>query len=173
MDSDDFKDRIDIDHTGIAGHFQGGPAVFNAVTNQEHGPLYKAVYAAFAISSYHTAILDEEWGGGWSCDVSYIHVPVFLTAGTGLFDAGTCESKDIIPTEENGLAQGICPLWSLEEKYDRLPDDIFKLIARRKDTDHGDMLHHCDGYMTAWFVYLLQENDEAGEAFTEIQTNTL
>ena len=32
-----FYHKIDLDNIGIGGHSQGGPAVFNMVTNQEHG----------------------------------------------------------------------------------------------------------------------------------------
>jgi len=171
----EFYGKIDTNHIGIAGHSQGGVAVYNAVTNQKHGDMYTAVYATSATSSYHTPILDEEWGGGWSYDVSGITAPTFMTAGTGAFDAGTCDSKDQIPTDENGLAQGICPLWSLEENFDTLPNNIAKVIARRTGKDHGDMLHACDGYMTAWFMYWLRNDEEAGKAFfgdkAEIFTN--
>lgn len=171
----EFYKKIDTNHIGIAGHSQGGVAVYNAVTNQEHGSVYTAIYAASATSSYHTPILDEEWGGGWTYDVSGITVPTFMTAGTGLMDAGNCDSKDQIPTDDNGLAQGICPLWSLEENFDTLPDNTTKVIARRVGKDHGDMLHACDGYMTAWFMYWLQGDAKAGKAFlgeeAEIQSN--
>lgn len=47
-----FYHKIDLDNIGIAGHSQGGPAVFNMVTNQEHGSMVKALYAASATSSY-------------------------------------------------------------------------------------------------------------------------
>ena len=48
-------------------------------------------------------------------------------------------------------------------------------MAREKNRDHGDMLRYADGYMTAWFLYYLQDNEEAGTAFfgenAEILTN--
>ena len=36
-----FYHKIDLDNIGIAGHSQGGPAVFNMVTNQEHGSMLR------------------------------------------------------------------------------------------------------------------------------------
>jgi len=90
-----------------------------------------------------------------------------MTAGTGYFDAGNAESKDIIPKDGDGIAQGICPLWSLEENFAALPEDTEKVIARKKNTDHGDSYLQFDGYMTAWFAYLLKNDNKAGEVFTE------
>lgn len=60
---------------------------------------------------------------------------------------------------------GIAPLWSLQENYNALPDDIMKIYARRVNTDHGNMLANADGYMTAWFMYHLQGDEEAGSIF--------
>lgn len=167
-----FYQKIDLDHIGIAGHSQGGPAVFNMVNNQEHGYMVKALYAASATSSYHTQIYDD----GWEYDISKINIPVFLSAGTGNWDAGSATSKEQVNDDKNGIAQGICPLWSLEENYNLLPSLTDKVIARKTNTDHGDSYKQFDGYMTAWFMYYLQDNKEAGEAFSingELATNDL
>ena len=50
-------------------------------------------------------------------------------------------------------------------KYNNISDSVSKIIARRKDTDHGDMLPYADGYMTAWFMYWLKADNEAGNVF--------
>lgn len=168
-----FYHKIDLDNIGIGGHSQGGPAVFNMVTNQEHGNMIKTLYAVSATSSYHTAI----YGDGWEYDVSKVNIPTLLTAGTGTWDAGTAANKDQVNNDKNGIAQGICPLWSLQENYDMLPDTIQKVIVRRKNVDHGDSYLQFDGYMTAWFMYWLQNDTEAGKAFwgenAEINSNSL
>ena len=156
-----FYHKLDLDHVGIGGHSQGGPAVFNMVTNQEHGDMVKVVYAVSATSSYHTGIYQD----GWEYDISKVNVPTLLTAGTGTFDAGSATSKDQVNDDSKGIAQGICPLWSLEENFTLLPDDIQKVIARKTGVDHGDSHLQCDGYMTAWFMYWLQDDAEAGNAF--------
>ena len=168
----DFYSKIDLDNIGIGGHSQGGPAVFNMVTNQDHGNMIKTVYAVSATSSYHTA----EMGDGWEYDISKVNIPTFLTAGTGNWDAGTADSKEQKNDEKNNIVQGICPLWSLKENYDLLPNSVDKIIARKKDVNHGDSYLKCDGYMTAWFSYYLQNNQEALKAFTktgELTQNTL
>lgn len=168
-----FFQKIDLDNIGIGGHSQGGPAVFNMVTNQEHGDMIKTLYAASATSSYHTAI----YGDGWEYDISKVNIPVFLAAGTGAWDAGTATDKSQVNDDKNGIAQGICPLWSLQENYNLLPETIDKVIARKKNVDHGDSHLQFDGYMTAWFMWHLQGDQNAAKAFVgdtaEILTNPL
>ncbi len=48
---------------------------------------------------------------------------------------------------------------------------------RRTNTSYGEMLYSADGYVTAWFMYYLQNDIEAGEAFigsnTEIFNNSM
>ena len=156
-----FCHKIDLDNIGIGGHSQGGPAVFNMVTNQEHGDMIKTLYAASATSSYHTAI----YGDGWEYDISKVNIPMLLTAGTGTWDAGSATSKDQVNDDKKGIAQGICPLWSLEENYALLPETVDKVIVRKKNVDHGDSYLQFDGYMIAWFMYWLQNDTEAGKAF--------
>lgn len=63
------------------------------------------------------------------------------------------------------LQTGIAPLLSLKENYERLPDNVVKLYARRANTDQGDMLANADGYMTAWFMSHLKGDEEAGKVF--------
>ena len=40
-----------------------------------------------------------------------------------------------------------------------------KAMALRTDTDHGSMLYSGDGYVTAWLMYWLRGDEEAGAAF--------
>ena len=76
----------------------------------------------------------------------------------------------------DGKNSGICPLVELKEKYSNISDSVSKIIARRVDTDHGDMLPYADEYMTAWFMYYLQADEDAGQVFlgnnAEILNNT-
>lgn len=165
----DFYGKIDVDNIGVGGHSQGGVGAINAVTNQQNGGYYKAMYTASATSSFWGQ--EDKLGTEWSYDVSKINIPYFMVAGTGAFDAGT--AKDITATE----GQGICPLWSMIENYTGIPNTVTKVMARRVNTDHGDMLFSPDGYMTAWFMWLLQRDTEAAKAFigdnAEIMSNSL
>ena len=64
----------------------------------------------------------------------------------------------------------------LQENYSLLPETVDKVIARKKNVDHGDSYKQFDGYMTAWFVYHLQGDTEAGKAFAiggELSANSL
>ncbi|MCI8514152.1 MAG: alpha/beta hydrolase [Lachnospiraceae bacterium] len=153
----DFCGRIDTDRIGIAGHSQGGVGAIHAVTAQENGDLYRAVFAASTTSPLFADV--NVLGAEWSYDMSKITIPCFMVAGTGKGDAGT--AADRTATE----GQGICPLWALTENYDAIPDTVDKVMARRSGKDHGDMLRYADGYMTAWFMYYLKEDARAGEAF--------
>ena len=50
-------------------------------------------------------------------------------------------------------------------------------MARKINTAHGEMLYSADGYVTAWFMWKLQGDEEAAKAFTgehpEIISNSL
>ena len=39
-------------------------------------------------------------------------------------------------------------------------------MARRTGVGHGQMLYTADGYVTAWFMWLLQGDETAAQAFT-------
>lgn len=156
-----FYQKIDLDNIGIGGHSQGGVAVFNMAGKLSYKDKIKPIYTVSATSSYHTGVMKD----GWEYDISLVSAPTFMTAGTSLFDAGTAETKDTMPNEEQKILQDITPLWSLEENYNNLPDDIDKAYARKKDVDHGDSYLQMDGYMTAWFMYWLRGDEEAGKVF--------
>ena len=167
-----FYQKLDLDNIGIGGHSQGGPAVFNMAINQSHKDMIKCIYAVSPTSSYHTKL----YGGDWMYDISKVNIPVFMAAGTGTWDSGTATSKEQVNDDSKGIAQGITPLWSLEENYDLLPDNVDKIYARKKNTDHGDSYKQFDGYMIAWFMAYLKEDNEAKEVFTtdgELVNNSL
>ena len=170
----DFYGKIDTANIGIGGHSQGGVGAINAVTEQENGNLYKAIFTASATSRYHADGLNKS-GEGWSIAPSEINIPIFMVAGTGFADAGNM--TEYSATLPEGSAQGICLLWWLEECYDTIPDITDKVTARLTGKDHGDMLRGADAYMTAWFMYYLKGDTEAGNVFfgknAEILTNPL
>lgn len=142
-----FYGKIDTANIGIAGHSQGGVGAINGVTEYENGAYYKTIYTAS--TPYH----DLAIALNWEYDVSKINIPYFMVAGTKQVDAGN--EKD----------SGIAPLWSLKENYEQLSDDIMKIYARRAESDHGEMLANADGYMTAWLLYQLKGNIDAGNIF--------
>ncbi len=142
-----FYKKIDMDNIGIGGHSQGGVGTINAVTNYENGKYYKAMYTA------STTHLELAIALKWPYDVSKVKIPYFMAAGTKKIDAG------------GGQNAGIAPLSSLQKNYNAISNDVTKVMARRVDAEHGDMLSFADGYMTAWFNYFLKDDEEAGKAF--------
>ena len=151
-----FYHKLDLDNVGSAGHSQGAIGAINAVTAQPNGDSYKALYLASTPSSLYASTLE------WAYDPALIDVPCFMTAGTGLLDAGEAGSPEVA---EEAQEVSISPLWSLEENYGLIPDSVPKLRARRTGADHAEMLPWPDGYMTAWFMYWLQGDEAAGRAF--------
>ena len=151
-----FYHKLDLDNVGSAGHSQGAIGAINAVTAQPNGDSYKALYLASTPSSLYASTLE------WAYDPALIDVPCFMTAGTGLLDAGEAGSPEVA---EEAQEVSIAPLWSQEENYGLIPDSVPKLRARRTGADHAEMLPWPDGYMTAWFMYWLQGDQTAGRAF--------
>lgn len=162
-----FSGHVDVENIGIAGHSQGGVGAINAATQQPSANRYSAVFVASPTGEYWG--VNPDFGPEWSYDAAKLSIPTFAIAGTGFFDAGT--AQDINATK----GQGIIPLWSLQNMFDAIPDDVAKIIARRGGADHGDTLTSGSGYMTAWFAYWLQGDQEACAAFSgdrpEIATN--
>lgn len=134
-----FYQKIDFENIGIVGHSQGGVGVINAITAKPHGDIFKA---AVAISP-----TDKELAHNllWDYDATKINVPIMLLSGAGGGD-------DWVVTGEG-----------LQEIYDDISAD--KVMLRRKNTPHGEMLYSANGYVTAWFAWLLQGDENAGKAF--------
>ncbi len=148
-----FFGKIDMDKIGITGHSQGGIGVINAITEQKHSDIYKA---AVILSSTET---DMAKALMWESDSSLIQTNTMMIASTGQTDSN------------------ISPLESMQKTYHSITDDVAKVLARRNDCDHGEMLYYADGYVTAWFMYYLKGDTEAGKAFfgenAEINSNSL
>ena len=154
--------KIDRENMGVIGYSQGGAGAINAVTRYDNGRLYKTIFtgsAAYALLSKNM---------GWEYDISRITIPYFMAAGTGTSD-------DSGKYGENEYA-GVSPLFSQEDNYNGITADVFKVRGRIIGAEHGDMLKLSDGYMTAWMLYHLQGNEEAGTVFlgddAEILHNT-
>lgn len=73
---------------------------------------------------------------GWKYTPESINISYFMTAGTG-------------KTDDMNVA-----------------DDVLKVRARSAGSEHEQMLEKTDGYMTAWLLYQLKGDEQAGSAFT-------
>ena len=146
-----FYGKIDEEAIGVAGHSQGGAGAINAATAQPSAKTYRSIYAASA------TCMGIAEGLGYPYDPSKINAPIFMNTSTGDFD------------------QIVLPLFEMEKNYDAIVADVPVVMAQYQGIDHGDMLAYADAYMTAWFLYTLCGDAEAGKVFTgdapEIESN--
>ena len=131
-----FYQKVDTARLGISGHSQGGVGVFNAVSEQPHGGLYTCAVSLSPTQEDLAEALKIPY------DPSKTAIPTLVLAGT---------NNDVITPE------------GMEKLYSKLAGP--KAMALRADTDHGQMLYCGDGYVTAWLMYWLQGDEEAGGAF--------
>lgn len=133
--------KIDIDNIGITGHSQGGAGVFTSISIMEHKDEYKT---AVALSpTYEESAL----AFGWNYDLTKINIPTLMIAGT----QGDFETQMVLPIEK------------MIDMYNKIPSS--KVMMRRIGAEHGQMLYSADGYVTAWFMWQLQNDEEASKAF--------
>lgn len=96
----------------------------------------------------------------WDYDVSLVEIPFLIVAGT-----------------EKSDAELVCTPEGMTGIFESALHSPFKVMARRIGAEHGDMLCHADGYVTAWFMWQLQGDEYAAGAFTgndpEIVYNSL
>ena len=148
-----FYRKVDFAHIGISGHSQGGVGVFNAITEQPHGNLYRA---AAALSPTNEELCEAL---SWTCSLSEIKAPLLMLAGT----QSDFETEVVIPFE------------AMKNMYAKVNGP--KLMMRKTGCHHGETLYSADGYVTAWFMWLLQDDKEAAQAFIgekpELLTNPL
>ena len=134
-----FYGKVDLDNVGVVGHSQGGVGVINAITDTAHQSAYKA---AVALSPTNKELAHNLF---WDYDATLVNSPIMLVSGEGGGD-------DWVVTGEQ-----------LDAIYDDIPGNKIKM--RRANTPHGEMLYAVDGYVTAWFMWQLQGDEEAALAF--------
>jgi hypothetical protein len=147
--------KVNLEKIGIVGYSQGGIGAIHAVTDYSNGSKYSSLFTASAPS----LTVATNLGKNWVYDLSAIKIPYLMTAATGPFDAN-----------------GVIPLASLKENFNKMNQGKLTVVARRKNADHTQMVDHADGYMTAWFRYTLMNDEQAKHVFVgnkpEIQQNT-
>ena len=145
------RGKVDYNNIGIIGYSQGGAGAISAVTKYENGSYYKAMFTGSA--AYPTLSRNM----GWEYDVSKVTIPYFMVAGTG-------KSDDSGSDPETSFG-GVSPLSALISNYDSISMDVQKIRARATGAEHEQMLMRSDGYMTAWMLYRLRGDEEAGRVF--------
>lgn len=136
-----FYKKIDLNNIGVSGHSQGGAGVFNTITKHEHSDLYKTAVALSPVNEEQAIALK------WYYDLTKINIPLLMIAGT----KGDFETKTVIPLDK------------MIAMYEKI--NAPKIMMRRVDANHGQMLYFADGYVTAWFMWQLQNDENASLAF--------
>ncbi len=164
LSNKELSSMIDENNIAIGGHSQGGAGTFNAITDFDNSRKYKCAFVlsptsnplAVALKWSHHTGEENEYG----YDLSKVSIPVFMTAGDGKWDAET-----------------ISPLEEMKNIFDAIPGNVSVVMARLKNTDHSDVLRKSDGYVTAWLMYHLKNDADAGCAFysetPELSTNAM
>lgn len=146
-----FYNKVDFSNVGIVGYSQGGVGVINAITSTEHANVYKS---AVSLSPTNKTLASNLF---WDYDATKVNIPIMLISGA------------------SGGDDWVLTLDQLNDIYNDINSD--KVKVRRKNTKHGEVLYSGDGYVTAWFMYYLQNDQGAGKFFLgdnpEILNNNL
>lgn len=137
-----FFQKIDTENIGITGHSQGGAAVLRAITMYPESQMFKT---AVPISPVCERVAQQ--ATDYPYDSANVSCPIFLLAGT----SGEFETEVVIPLSD------------MEEMFEKIASP--KIMARRTDMTHDDMLYKADGYVTAWFMWQLKGDENAAMAF--------
>jgi len=93
----------------------------------------------------------------WDYDVTKIDIPIMLISGEG------------------GGDDWVLTLEQLQTIYNKITSS--KMMMRRIETVHNEMLYAPNGYVMAWFMWQLQNDAEAAKAFVgnapEVLSNPL
>ncbi len=125
-----------MDNIGITGHSQGGVGVYNTINAAEHKDRYQCAVSLSPTEEETAAAIRIPY------NPAQTKIPIFMLCGS---------NNDVISPE------------NMTFSYEKVLSQ--KVMAVRKDAGHGDMLYATDGYVTAWFMWLLQGDEEAAKAF--------
>lgn len=146
-----FYQKVDFNNVGVVGHSQGGVGVINALTDTTHKDIYKA---AVSLSPTNKELAHNLF---WDYDATLIKAPIMLISGEG------------------GGDDWVVTLEQLKSIYDDISAP--KIMVRRKNTVHNEVLYAANGYVVAWFMYYLQNDQTASKFFMgdspEILNNNL
>lgn len=148
----DLAGHVDLGRVGVVGHSQGAVGALNAASDTDHAAAYRTVVA---LSPTNETLAHDLM---WDFDASEVSVPTLLVAGAG------------------GGDDAVVTGGQLGQIYDHL-GSADKLMVRRTDTPHGEVLYSEEGYVCAWLRWQLQGDEGAARAFVgedaEIAKNPL
>ncbi len=131
--------KVDTSRVGLAGHSQGGAATLAAATLYANHTHYKALCVQSAGGSFTDSVPGQA--------ASEIEAPLLMMAGTGNSDANL-----------------LCKLEAMQISYDSVRTQP-AMMGRLVGMEHGDVLKRGDAYTTAWMLYWLCGDTEAGLCF--------
>ncbi|MDO5519797.1 MAG: lipase [bacterium] len=143
-ESNPYTGHFDLERIGVVGGSQGGVGAINAATDNKHSDMIKTIVA---LSPANLTLVSQHLD--WEYDPSLIQIPTLLMSSTGKID------EELIISGEQ-----------LTEIYNKIPNNVPKLKMRKPNFDHMDMQIQADGYVTAWFMWQLQDDSTAAKAFT-------
>lgn len=149
LNTPEIAQMVDSDNIAIGGHSQGGLGAINALVEYDNGSMYKTIFALSPVSkplamSLLWIHMDGE-DGPYAYDLSKIDIPMLMLASTG-------NSDSIVSYVDE-----------MYKNFDEINSTV--VMARRKYIDHGEVLWQADGYVTAWLMYQLKDDQYAGKAF--------
>lgn len=149
-----FYRKIDKDNIGISGFSQGGAGTIRAITMFDESHYFKTAVPLSPVSEKTAEQMTH-----YPYDSSKINCPILMLSGT----SGEFEIETVIPLSE------------MNKMYEKISS--LKVMGRRVGMTHDDMLYQAQGYVTAWFMWQLQGDEEAKNAFhgenAEILNNEL
>lgn len=151
-----FYHKIDTANIGLAGHSQGGSAVFTSVTAWPNGKRFKAAVAESPAHKELANFLKADY------DISKMDIPLLLTASTCM--------DGFLHDPDDGKGNRICSLADMQGEMRDIHTahpTVHVVMARLSDStkSHGDNLMESEPYLAAWFSYWLKGDKEAGKAF--------
>lgn len=132
--------HIDLDNVGLYGHVYGAVGAIRAIT-EYNVPCKALVTVSMPQISY---LAEQEFE--YLYDVSKVN--------TSWFASGSSGEKE----------QEFNPIEEMEEMISNTPSQV--VMAIRNGIDYGSSMGCVDGYATAYYSYILQQNEEAN-AFLE------
>ncbi|MCD8050736.1 MAG: prolyl oligopeptidase family serine peptidase [Clostridiales bacterium] len=137
-----FYHKIDEENIGITGFSQGGAAVFNVLTKYDESEYFKTAVALSPVSESTAMQMTD-----YPYDSAAVNCPILMFAGT----EGEFETEIVIPLEQ------------MNQIYEKI--STTKIMARKIGMTHDDMMYSAGGYVVAWFMWQLQDDEEAAKAF--------
>ena len=100
---------------------------------------------------------------------------LMLAVASNFVSMAPSDYTETVRTGGDVETQAVIPIDKMKEMFEKIP--ARKGMARKTGMEHGQMLYSSDGYVTAWFMWVLKGDENAAKAFSgenpELLTNKL